>query len=97
MGDMPYISCDIGVYKDKTFILGLDSGMQGVSKFYKLANDGIVGARTVEKSFSYNVDVTIAGSDLLIFIDKEYPAKMQSAKEIIALEDLYTIICYDMS
>lgn len=97
MDDIPFVSCDVGVYKDKKMVLYLDVGVKGVYKFFQLATDGIEGAILVDKSFNYNVDVTILGVDLLKFISKEYPNKIQWAKEKVRGNDQYTIVCYDMS
>lgn len=97
MDDIPFVSCDVGVYKDKKMVLYLDVGVEGVYKFFQLATDGIEGAISVDKSFSYNVDVTILGFDLLKFISKEYHSKIEWAKEKLRDNEQYTIVCYDMS
>ena len=92
------IECDLGVYFEGKLVLTLDAGMAAVCRFAKLADEGIEGAKEVVKTFYCNRDVYIGGTDLLHFIQKEYPAYFKKATSVINHDNsIYKIICYDMS
>ena len=86
-------------YKRGKQLMELGLGMSAVVEFYDKVQSGIKGTISIERPFGYNVDVTIAGRDLLEFIETAYPTKLTIAKEIISGNEtaLYTLVGYDMS
>lgn len=89
----------VGVFKEGKQLMELGLGMSAVVEFYDKVQSGIKGTISIERPFSYNVDVTIAGRDLLEFIETAYPTKLAIAKEIISgnESEIYTLVGYDMS
>ncbi len=92
------IECDLGVYMNNKFVMSLGAGTDAVIRFSELADAGISGEIDTVRSFSCNRDVAIGGKDLLKFIQAEYPNYYERATSVILdTNELYKIICYDMS
>lgn len=96
--DIP-LTYSVGVFRNNQQVLELGLGSEAVNAFYDKALSGIEGAVSLKRFWGYNINVTIKGSDLLTFIKKEYPAKEQTASEIISGKEseTFTIIGCDLS
>lgn len=90
--------CSVNVYLNEKYTMTLGVGVPAVIKFSDLVDKGNIASLKIEQSFNCNRIVYLDGEALMQFVAKEYPEKMEQAKEcILDIEAIYKIDCYDIS